>query len=610
MRFAPSVLTLLVVLSGVAAQADDQEAAARRQKVFETWGDAWFAVEGTEDFPTIYHHFESRKCPTCDGKDWVVTVERYLPLAMNIAVMREALHVDDAPDLRLRRAVSASIDDPWRESFRITYEDRTVTSEVEVCMTSSNELKAEFAKQHTWKMDCAVRLSEVALAPKLAEILVLDGIESLKFNVLLNRKVTELTLAVTGEAEITIDDRKEKTKLVELSAPGEKETVRYWVSPERGLLQFSAGKDKLALRVPAETAKKALAELQRKAEEERRAVEEEARDPKKKPQAGRLLHVRMTAGPKEDDVVTRIEDRESKDPADAEKVLADTISAFKEAGDDFTVVVDVDPKVPWKRVVAVMDACKKHGVTKVQLAAPMPGRTPELPEMPVFESSWSQLNFEGVHEGDWVEYEDGGRRERVVLLKTTGKTVWIETNAAPIPSEHVFVVELDAATRKALRAWRGDPGGEGAPIKLQASSKEEWTEEEKKEFEASRPKFSNRTGSVAREKLKVGDRELDCERVVQDQDVEEKNSYSPGSSKYHDRWTTWYSEEVPPFRKSPGAAWAAEIKWADAPPQGKGGEVRMTRTDEMGKVRWETKLAAWGHDGKASLKVKEFEEAR
>lgn len=610
MRFARSVITFLVALSGVAAQAEDQEAAARRQKVFETWGDAWFAVEGTEDFPTVYHHIEAKKCPSCDGKDWVVTVDRYLPLSMTIALMRKALHVDDAPGLRLRRAVIASFDDPYRDSVRITYGDTSVKSEVEVCLAAGNDIKSDFAKEHTWKLDCAVRPGDPGLAPKLAELMLLDGMESLKFNVLVDRQVMELTLALVGEAEVMLDGRKEKTKLFELSAPGEKDTLRYWVSPERGLLQFSAGKGKLALRVPAETAKKALAELQRKAEEERRVVEEEAREPKKKPQAGRLLHVRMIAGPGEDDVVTTIENRESKDPADAEKLLADTIAAFKEAGGDFTVVVDADPKVSWKRVVAVMDACKKQGVTKVQLAAPKPGRTPVLPEMPVFESSWSQLNFEGVHEGDWVEYEDGGRRQRVVLLKTTGKTIWIETNAAPIPSEHVFVVELDAATRKALRAWRGDPGGEGAPLKLQGSSKEEWTEEERKEFEASRPKFSNRTGSVAREKLKVGDRELDCERVVQDQDVEEKNSYSPGSSKYHDRWTTWYSEEVPPFRKSPGAAWAAEIKWADAPPQGKGGEVRMTRTDEMGKVRWETKLAAWGHDGKASLKVKEFEEAR
>lgn len=610
MRFAPSVLMLLVAVSSVAAQAQDQEAGARRQRAFETWGDAWFAVKGTEDYPTVYHHIEAKKCPTCDGKDWVVTVERYLPLSMTIALMREALHVDDAPGLRLRRAVIASFDDPYRDSVRITYGDSSVKSEVELCLSASNDIKSDFVREHTWKMDCAVRLGDPGLAPKLAELMVLDGTESLKFNVLVDRKVMELTLTSVGEAEISLDGRKEKTRLVELSAPGEKETVRYWVSPERGLLQFSAGRDNLALRVPAETAKKALAELQRKAEEERKAVEEEAENPKKKPQRGRLLHVRMTCGPNEDDVVTTIENRESKNQADAEKILSDTIAAFKEAGDDFTVVVDADPKVPWKRVIAVMDACKKQGVTKVELAPPKPGRTPEPPEMPVFESSWSQLNFEGVRAGDWVEYEDGGRRERVVLLKVTGKTVWIETNAAPIPTDHVFIVELDASSRKALRAWRGDPGGEGAAIKLQASRTEEWTEEEKKEFEASKPKFSNRTGSVARETLKVGERELDCEKVVQDQDVEEKNSYSPGSSKYHDRWTTWYSEDVPPFRKSPGAAWAAEIKWASGPPQGKGGEVRMTRSDEKGKVRWETRLVAWGHDGKASLKVKELEEAR
>lgn len=234
----------------------------------------------------------------------------------------------------------------------------------------------------------------------------------------------------------------------------------------------------------------------------------------------------------------------------------------------------------------------------------------QMPEMPVYESEWQRFNFEGVKPGDWVEYSDSGRSEKIALLKVGEGTVWIETNLGPMPTKDVYVVELDAKTGLARRAWKGKPGGEASPVKLEKFSAAEWTEKEKKEFEASIPKFSNRTGKVMREKVTVQKRELDCEKVVNDQDVEEKSSLSDKMVKYHDRWTHWYSEEVPAFVRAPGAKWNKELKWEGEEPSSKGGEVRMTRANEKGEVWWEKKLVAFGHDAKASLKVKEFDEAK
>jgi len=234
----------------------------------------------------------------------------------------------------------------------------------------------------------------------------------------------------------------------------------------------------------------------------------------------------------------------------------------------------------------------------------------QMPEMPVYESAWQQLNFEGVKPGDWVEYSDSGSRAKTALLKADDKTRWIETNTNPMSTADTYIVELDAKTGLALRAWKGKPGGEATPVKLEKFSTSDWTEEEKKEFEASKPKFSNRTGKVSREKVTVAKQELDCEKVVDDHDVEEKSSLSDKMVKYHDRWTHWYSEEVPAFERAPGPEWNKDLKWEGAHPSSKGGEVRMTRENEKGQVRWEKKLVAFGHDAKATLKVKEFEEAK
>lgn len=56
-------------------------------------------------------------------------------------------------------------------------------------------------------------------------------------------------------------------------------------------------------------------------------------------------------------------------------ILVERIEKFKSLNrPDTPVIVDADPKVPWKDVILVMDICKRNKLEKVELAAPMPGQ--------------------------------------------------------------------------------------------------------------------------------------------------------------------------------------------------------------------------------------------
>jgi hypothetical protein len=70
--------------------------------------------------------------------------------------------------------------------------------------------------------------------------------------------------------------------------------------------------------------------------------------------------------------------RAKKDPDDAalQSLIQETRDAFAKMGDDVPVVIDADPRVPWKDVVALMDLVKRAGVERIEFAFGAPGETP------------------------------------------------------------------------------------------------------------------------------------------------------------------------------------------------------------------------------------------
>ncbi|NUN49632.1 MAG: biopolymer transporter ExbD [Candidatus Brocadiae bacterium] len=55
--------------------------------------------------------------------------------------------------------------------------------------------------------------------------------------------------------------------------------------------------------------------------------------------------------------------------------LLEVINKYRMLGrTDTPVIVDAEPRVPWTKVVEVMDICKLNRLDKVELAAPIPGK--------------------------------------------------------------------------------------------------------------------------------------------------------------------------------------------------------------------------------------------
>lgn len=233
----------------------------------------------------------------------------------------------------------------------------------------------------------------------------------------------------------------------------------------------------------------------------------------------------------------------------------------------------------------------------------LPGPAAEEPRLFVFESEFMDLALDRVKVGDWIEYKTDSppRQWRVALVKVEDGSYWIETNRIfGLGEGQVFLARLQQVEKLFLiqECWVGKPGETGTPVKFEKSKKREWTKEEKEEFEKSKPKITNRKGQVLREKIKVGTRELDCEKVVMDEDWEERGS------RWHDTWTTWQAEGVPAF--DPANDWksADGIAWEGERPKGVGAKIKMSRASD-GKLRYTNTLVDFGNDAKQTLKLPE-----
>jgi biopolymer transport protein ExbD len=53
---------------------------------------------------------------------------------------------------------------------------------------------------------------------------------------------------------------------------------------------------------------------------------------------------------------------------------------FESAGKkNASVIIDGEPRVPWRSVISVLDRCKKNNIQKVEFAQPMPGAAAAKP---------------------------------------------------------------------------------------------------------------------------------------------------------------------------------------------------------------------------------------
>jgi biopolymer transport protein ExbD len=68
---------------------------------------------------------------------------------------------------------------------------------------------------------------------------------------------------------------------------------------------------------------------------------------------------------------------EGNSEADKEASLATLLTAshaeYVNAGKpDIPVIIDAEPRVPWRSVINVMNVCKRSDLEKIEFAAPMP----------------------------------------------------------------------------------------------------------------------------------------------------------------------------------------------------------------------------------------------
>jgi len=57
-------------------------------------------------------------------------------------------------------------------------------------------------------------------------------------------------------------------------------------------------------------------------------------------------------------------------------LLAASHAEYVNAGKaDVAVIIDAEPRVPWKAVIGVMNVCKRSDLEKIEFAAPVPGRS-------------------------------------------------------------------------------------------------------------------------------------------------------------------------------------------------------------------------------------------
>lgn len=336
-------------------------------KAYEDWGDAWFRREGEPNEPEMFVRITSSLEKSETGKLPTVLVESRLTTGSGILTHRSTLHFDSSPMPIVLYAVESTIDDSVLESFQLTFRSTSVTSEVRVCLGCSQSARSEFAREHTWDADSGGTATHADRVFKDVELMALKGTKARELKVLVGRVFRDLTIRQVEDAEVEFEGKALPTRVFEVSRNGEESCDTYWVSPDRGLLQFRRQGSPLFRRISPKAATDALLKAERKA----RGWDE---DTYPNPNAAAIeIRIRLTT----DDgvkVKTAVSGRDAADAAAVETCLLEDVKAAKATGESWVVLIDADPKVPWKDVIAIMDVCKKNDVTRVELAAPRRSR--------------------------------------------------------------------------------------------------------------------------------------------------------------------------------------------------------------------------------------------
>jgi hypothetical protein len=222
----------------------------------------------------------------------------------------------------------------------------------------------------------------------------------------------------------------------------------------------------------------------------------------------------------------------------------------------------------------------------------------QMPDPTVSDMQLSSYDIGALKAGDWVEYETEAYGQKystkMACVGIEGDVVWVEFADAGLAMMHkgaVILVSINKGDRKITKAWFGKPGEKGKEIKVSVTPKPA----------DPAPKSDVKmkgTGKVSKDKAKVKDKELDCEKIEMDLVT------SMGGKDYPSKSTSWYSEAVA-FKffqdeasKKSSDEMMKDVKW-DGKPEMKGGLVRMESGE--GATKSVQALVGMGTDAKMTL---------
>ncbi|KAF0245875.1 MAG: hypothetical protein FD180_1234 [Planctomycetota bacterium] len=222
----------------------------------------------------------------------------------------------------------------------------------------------------------------------------------------------------------------------------------------------------------------------------------------------------------------------------------------------------------------------------------------QMPDPTVSDMSMSMYDVGSLKAGDWVEYETEAYGQKYstkyACVGVEGDVIWIEYSDAGLAMMHkgsVILVSVNKGDRKVTKAWFGKPGEKGKELKVSVTPKP-----------AGDPPKSDMkmkgTGKVSKDKLKVKDKELDCEKLEMD------IVSTMGGKDYPSKSTTWYCESLP-FKyfqdeatKKNSDEMMKDVKW-DGKPEGKGAVARQESGE--GPAKSVMACVGCGTDAKATL---------
>lgn len=366
MRMKLVLAAVVVAMPLSAARGEDADFSdADIAKAFEEWGEAWYRREGEKDDPEMFLHVTSSREKSGGEKLPTAIIETRLATATGILVHRNTLHFDSSPAPILRDVVESTIDDGVLESFRLRFKSASVISEVRVCVGCSQSSRDAFAKAHSWEVAGEGTFDHRDRIFKDVELMALGDAEARELKVIVGREIRVLTIKRVEDSEVDYKGKTISTRVFRVSAQGAKSRDTFWVSRDRGLVQFQRGDGPLFRRVGAKAATDALLKAERKARgwDENTFPNTDAA----------AIEIRICLTTEDGATIKRVvSGRETADAAAVEAALVEDVKAAKATGDSWVVVIDAGPEVPWKEVIAIMDVCKKNDITKVELAAPKP----------------------------------------------------------------------------------------------------------------------------------------------------------------------------------------------------------------------------------------------